>query len=387
MKLTLFAAAFVAVAATSLVVDARRPKHYELTPNYSYEQYLVDFGKTAAADPAEYRQRLSHFKSSLRAALEHNLQKDRLYHKGINHMSDMTPAEKKAMRGGRATQMAAVAEELKKKPSYLGEHQSSNIPLPVSFDVRGRYPAIMTAVKNQGQCGSCWAHGTTEAVEAYWAAATGNLFVLSTQQLTACAPNPNSCGGTGGCGGSIFQLAMDYIVSAGGQSEEWATPYTAFYGTTGACPATIFDKVVRVVGYKMLTQNSQPALMDALVSNNAPIVVNVDASQWSEYEAGVFDGCNYANNISIDHVVNLVGYGAEFNMQTNQYVKYFTIRNSWSAGYGENGFIRIIRHDTPSCGLNVNNQDGVGCAGQPSVVTTCGQCGILYSTGYPIVSP
>ena len=62
----------------------------------------------------------------------------------------------------------------------------------------------MTPVKNQGNCGSCWAQTVAEMIEAHKALKTGHLVSLSAQQIVSCAKNPYYCGGTGGCKGAIF---------------------------------------------------------------------------------------------------------------------------------------------------------------------------------------
>lgn len=361
-----------------LFADAATPKWHEITPDYTYKQYLADSGKKIPTDYKEYEKREKLFQASLREVLVHNSDKTQLYKKGINQFSDWTKEEFKRMNGGKATQMRSKVLELQKKPYHSFHTKSSAGTYPIAFDWRNQVPAVITAVKNQGQCGSCWAHGSTETLESHYAIATGELYVLSQQQVTSCALNPNDCGGTGGCMGSIAQLAFEYIIEHGGQTEEWQAPYTAFYGTTGTCD--INSKATypaKFTGYKTVASNDQDAVLDALTTVG-PLAVNVDASEWSQYSAGIYDGCNYAKNISIDHVVQLVGYGVDAALGH----KYWTIRNSWSAGFGEDGYIRLIRHDTPECGWNVDAQDGTACKGQPSTQWTCGACGLLFDTSY-----
>jgi C1A family cysteine protease len=86
---------------------------------------------------------------------------------------------------------------------------------------------VVSDVKNQGSCGSCWAFASTETVESHVALASGLLWTLSPQQLVACAPNNDDCGGYGGCMGSVPQLAYQYLIETGGFAEEWSYPYTS----------------------------------------------------------------------------------------------------------------------------------------------------------------
>jgi cathepsin L len=263
-----------------------------------------------------------------------------------------------------------------KKP-YVRTHKTSGAPLPLTVDWRGVSPSVFSAVKDQGSCGSCWAHGSTENIETYYATATGQMFALSQQEITACAPNPNDCGGFGGCQGSIAELAYEYVVQHG-IAQEWSNPYTAFFGTTGNCSNTT-TPMVWLSGYVKLPANDQTSVMDAL-AHTGPLAVNVDASSWFLYESGVFDGCHYSNNITIDHVVQLVGYGRDSGLGMD----YWLIRNSWNPTFGENGFIRIRRTDV-ACGWDVEPQQGTACNGSPDQLWVCGECGIVFDTSYPVV--
>ena len=97
-------------------------------------------------------------------------------------------------------------------PANAGNFSTISKPtkdLPAEVDWRTK--GAITNIKDQGHCGSCWAFSTTEMIESYAAIATGTLANLSTQQVTSCTPNPLSCGGGGGCVGSIPQLGYNYV--------------------------------------------------------------------------------------------------------------------------------------------------------------------------------
>lgn len=112
------------------------------------------------------------------------------------------------------------------------------------------------------------------------------------------------------------------------------------------------------------------------VAHIGPMAVNIDASEWHSYESGIFSGCPQ-ENVDINHVVQLVGYGS-----THEGQDYWIVRNSWSPNWGESGYIRLARNDG-YCGTDYHNGDGVGCNYDPTNVTVCGMCGILYDVSYP----
>jgi cathepsin L len=94
------------------------------------------------------------------------------------------------------------------------------------------------------------------------------------------------------------------------------------------------------------------------VATLGPIAVSVDASHWHDYETGVFNGCDYKENMDVNHAVVMVGYGTD-----EQYGDYWLIRNSWGTHFGENGYIRLKREPEAICGTDYTPVDGTACAG------------------------
>lgn len=301
-----------------------------------------------------------------------------------NHMSYMTTSEKEVFSGYHK----GVAYNHKPKnqlniDSYLQINSYLQIDpidqLPESIDW-SQVADVTTAVKDQGQCGSCWAFAATATVESHVAINTGKLFDLSPQQIASCAPNPDQCGGTGNCQGATAELAFDYVASVGGMVEEWQYPYLSYYGVEQSCANLRSVPKVKISGYVKLQENNYTALMNA-VAKLGPIAVSVDASNWHAYKGGVFNGCNQVNP-DIDHAVVLSGYGIDHVTG----LKYWLIRNSWSASWGENGYIRILRsdNDETNCGKDITPQDGTACAGDDTPQKVCGTCGILFDSSYPV---
>ena len=234
--------------------------------------------------------------------------------------------------------------------------------------------------------GSCWAFASVETLESHWALASGNVIEeLSEQQILDCVPNPEECGGTGGCGGGTPDLAYEALIaSGGGLASEWTYPYISGTGTgVGPCKFSGAG-VATITGWTMLPSNDQEAVMEALAFAG-PLAVNVDASAWHAYEGGVFTGCSHSD-VEIDHVVQLVGYGIDADTK----LAYWLVRNSWGSSWGENGYVRILREpDNEHCFIDNEPWEGVDCLNVTSPIqtaTACGECGILYSVTYPTVA-
>jgi cathepsin L len=322
MKFTFFAALIAAaVQAKPLLGDLHK---------YTFEQFVQEHNLNIQSTE-EYTMRLVIFESELKRVIAHN-NSNATWKETINSKSHMTATEKKASHGRkkgkisrRETQMDLPADfELKPLTQ-----------LPPSVDWREM--GVASAVKDQGNCGSCWAFSATAMLESHAAIASGQLFDLSPQQIAACAPNPLECGGSGNCNGGISEVAYDYVVKSAGMMEEYQYPYTEYYGVESACAVPPYTSKVSITGFVKLVENSYYDLMNA-VARIGPMDVSVDASSWDAYDSGIFNGCNQVNPDS-DHAVVLMGYGTE-NGQG-----YWLVRNSWSPNWGEKGYIRLHRGD------------------------------------------
>jgi cathepsin L len=218
-------------------------------PDYSFEKFAVDFNKQYAT--VEER---AHRASIFGANLQYIIEQNRAYEQGtssfyaaVNEYADLTNAEFRAKRTG-----------LKGKPNTLPTYSAVAHKLikdlPDSVDWR-THAGVVTPVKNQEACGSCWAFSATETLESAFAIATSqDAPVLSPQQIVSCAPNPDQCGGTGGCQGSTQPLAFNYTKGAG-ISLDSAYPYTSGGGETGKCDTSKIAPVVKNDGYVQLPAN------------------------------------------------------------------------------------------------------------------------------------
>jgi len=179
----------------------------------------------------------------------------------------------------------------------------------------------VTRVKNQGNCGACWAFSTTGGIEGLSKIAYGTLKSFSEQQLMDCSTSY----GNQGCNGGIMDNAYKFVIKNGVCTDD-EYPYKAVKSTCKnlTCKFTIS-------GFTDIKNCND--LATAITSR--PISVAVDATNWSPYKSGVFNNCK----ASLNHGVLLVG-------ATDQYWK---VKNSWGTSWGESGYIRLARGNT--CGI------------------------------------
>jgi len=154
-------------------------------------------------------------------------------------------------------------------------------------------------------------------------------------------------------------------------------------GKTGECALDVenMERIGFVRGYETLVRNDMMVTMKHL-AEVGPLSIALDASQFHQYDNGVFDDCDYEQNIEINHGVQLIGYGSNaFDGD------YWIVRNSWGESFGEAGIIRLRMEmgEETKCGLDSTPAMGVKCKGDGFAVDkVCGQCGLLFTPSYPI---
>jgi len=236
---------------------------------------------------------------------------------------------------------------------------------PASVD--WRLTDIVTGVKNQGQCGSCWAFSATEAIESQLALCTGGLHMgLSPQQITSCSPSTGTYGCMG-CNGGFTEGAYDYLKSAPGLANDFFIPYGQSLTETTetlTCPTA---KVSAITGpYKQLqggyaqvsgyTYATPPCTEGACESQDltklaeslerTPVSVCVNAGTWNDYTGGVLTSaaCGPMGAMYQDHCVMAVGFNSTAT------TPYWIVRNSWASTWGEEGYV-YLEMAKNTCGL------------------------------------
>ncbi|KAF0290772.1 Cathepsin L [Amphibalanus amphitrite] len=210
-------------------------------------------------------------------------------------------------------------------------YEPSGKTAPSSMDWR-QY-GVVTGVKDQGQCGSCWSFSATGALEGAWARAGNSLISLSEQQLVDCSrPYGNQ-----GCNGGWMDQAFQYIYDNGGIQSEASYPYEA---RDGSCRA-YGQSVARLNGWVDIPSGDENSMMDALGSWG-PVSVAIDASKQSFqfYSSGIYYEPSCSSQY-LDHGVLAVGYGDG----------YWLVKNSWGTGWGQSGYIYMTRNGSNQCGI------------------------------------
>lgn len=365
------------------------PRWHQLDAlKYSFDDFIRDSHRRYVAGTQEYAFRKRVFETRLRDIKRHNSDEAQTWKRGINHFADWTQEEWSKYNQAHPLDRKSTLEE---KLYIPVTKRASDLPQTADYRFRTN-PPILTAIKNQGSCGSCWAHSATEQLESYFALRYGQLPVLSTQQMLSCTQTEAGCGGGGFVG--AWEAAQQY----GGVNEEFTYPYTDFFCPkmekqyTSAC-LNITKKFVdvptepdgasnstflftwwpkvNVSAYTRVQPNSAQATMEVLATKG-PLAITVSSWLWPDYETGVMQN-DYANNatwLSLDHDVQLVGYGFDFDLGVN----YWVVRNSWGTNYGEDGYIRLLRPEVEPCSMFRG-------------IEICGTSGLLVNPAFPEVIP
>ncbi|KAG6548856.1 hypothetical protein Mapa_009618 [Marchantia paleacea] len=320
-------------SASRQLTGAASSKVSEL-PSEQSEQTLFDTWiqqhSKVYADAAEKSARFNVFKDNLRRVYEHN-SKPSSYKLGLTKFADLSPEEFKAKylktrfrRNDRSSQ----------EPTFTYANVES-VPKAVDWRKKG----AVTAIKDQGECGSCWAFSTIGAVEGINQIKTGKLISLSEQELVSCDVTAN----TQGCEGGYMDYGFEFIAQNGGVDSEKDYPYTA---EDDSCNSRKENKVAATISsYEDVPANSEKDLQKAVA--NQPVSVAIDAGDgdFQLYTSGIYDG---TCGTELDHGVVAVGYG------TSGGTDFWIVKNSWGESWGEEGYIRMQRNiDAPEglCGI------------------------------------
>lgn len=285
--------------------------------------------------------RFNVYKSNMEKAKDLNMKAQGKATFGETKFSHVTKDEfKKSHLGYKPTKNGRrlLKSVFKKKNSLKGlSADKMNQLTEASIDWRD--VGCVTPVKDQGQCGSCWAFSATQAAETGYCLHTGDLKVLSPQQVASCD------GVDLGCNGGDTSSAYEYMREAGGLETEKAYPYTSgVTERTGACKANPSKFKVKVGESSVIASDASDETNMLGEIKNSPMSICVDAESWQLYFGGVVDSSTCGTEL--DHCVHLVGYKGGSGDDGN----YWIVKNSWASSWGNDGYI-YVRQGENACGI------------------------------------
>jgi len=312
----------VACAAVFALSSFEAPSTGLFVESSDFAQYVTKFGKNyGTVQEFQFREKLFNEKRATNAKI--NSQNANTFTVGINKFSDWTHSEYKKILG------------------YKKSHNTKNFKVHETLnetnDVDWRNNGAVTNVKDQGQCGSCWAFSTTGALEGAYFVAHQQLLNLSEQQLVDCARE-----GSNGCEGGSMDAAFDYASENAIVSED-DYPYTA---QDGQCQAEGKQGLVKAADHTDVPSNDRAQLLSYVNQGPVSIAIEADQGAFQGYQGGVLNSADCGTNL--DHGVLIVGHGNDGQQD------YWIVKNSWGANWGENGFIRIADIEGEGiCGINM----------------------------------
>jgi C1A family cysteine protease len=301
----------------------------------AWNLWTRQYGKTYSDIEGFYRYQV--FAKNMEMIAAHNA-KNAGFTMAANEFADLTPEEFNARFVG------GFRSQPRRGNFNLDLLRTSSVDLPSSVDWSQK--GAVTPIKNQGQCGSCWAFSTTGSVEGINEINGKGLHSLSEQQLVDCS----GAEGNQGCNGGLMDSAFEYIIKNGGLCSEASYPYKARDGTCD----TSCSPVTQIKSYTDVPHNDAQAFKEAIAQQPVSIAIEADQSSFQFYSGGVLT----ANcGTQLDHGVLAVGYG------TMSGTEYYKVKNSWGASWGMSGYILL------AAGSSYNNG--------------AGQCGILSQPSWP----
>jgi C1A family cysteine protease len=285
--------------------------------------------------------------------ISHTNSQDLTYKLRLNQFADLTDDEfRLRVHGSKGScynakhRSQGIPKISTQEKSLRGDGTRVGLPTSVDWTTQG----VVTPVKNQGDCGSCWSFSATGSTECEYAIKTGTLNSLSEQQLVDCS----YAEGNLGCDGGDMDAAFKYIIKEGGLCSEDEYPYT---GKDGTCKATSCGtKYNSITSYTDVTVDDEDALQAAVANGCVSVAIEADQYAFQYYSSGVLTG---TCGTSLDHGVLVVGYGTDGSQD------YWKVKNSWGTTWGEEGYVLICR----ACDKNGK----------------AGECGIDSDPSFPVV--
>ena len=298
---------------------------------FNYIGHMATYNRQIT-DVREFVTRLENFSNTHNFINEHN-SSNATWVAGHNQFSDWSHAEYKQMLG------------------YAGRNEATAVRAPTVFAeanadfVNWVDAGAVTPVKDQGQCGSCWAFSTTGSLEGAHYVSTGELLSFSEQQLVDCAGIRY---GNLACNGGLQESAYKYYEA--GHKVELESVYPYFSGTSKTGGHCAYDEssttAVTVSDYLAVTPNAPTQMKAALATQPLAVSIEADKLVFQTYKTGVLNSTKCGT--SLDHAVLAVGYGTEAGQD------YWLVKNSWNTTWGDQGYIKLAIVDGEGiCGVQM----------------------------------
>jgi len=249
----------------------------------------------------------------------------------------------------------------------------ADVPTDPPAAIDWRTEGAVTPVKDQASCGSCWAESAVSNIESAWylsnKASMSAPVALSVEQVIECDAHDYACYG------GYPKGAYQYTIEHGGLAADADYPYkvnghticlanqtyneTCGDGICGdppltnscdvRCSDTTHKAVAKISSWVALPSNEDQ--IASYLAAHGPVSIGIDASggalgvlfPWLQfYKRGIANPGRCTS--TIDHGVLMVGYGEEGGK------KYWTVKNSWGAKWGEEGYFRLVR-GLAKCGI------------------------------------
>jgi len=298
-----------------------------------FHDYQQKF-KKMYSHPTEYEFRFHHFIQNQKFIHDHN-SKQLNFKLGWNEFTDMSNQEFKSY-----LTLTPNNKSICKFVSYQNQSYASD------FDWREKQ--VVSEVKNQKSCGSCWAFSTTGSIESLVAIYSGTLVSLSEQQLIDC-----SIGfGDFGCFGGFVDIAMNYVISNHGLCSEDSYPYTGSFDNFSNCDSNCTNSNHTNISFcNSIETKDERALGYFLSKQPISIGIQADSRTFQHYSFGVYDDLSCYQG-QLNHAVLLVG------LNDDSIIPFYWLKNSWGKTWGIDGYMKIFRNKNGKgngiCGLTLN---------------------------------
>jgi len=284
----------------------------------AFREWIVTFNRQYS--PAEVSPKFKVWSDNYDIVQDHNAQ-NLSWTLGMNLFADLTTEEHAALNlGFDRTMMDSLEHNIEELDESL---------MATSIDWRSK--KAVSGIKNQQQCGACWAFASAAALEGLYVIKKGSKVPdFSPQQLVDCS----SSYGNQGCGGGTMVATYQYTAKNGIELQS-AYPYQA---RVGSCRRSASKIAYQNKAYKSVS-NSYTQLQTAVTAQPVTVAVEADQSVFQLYNSGVISSRCGTN---LDHAITAVGFTSS----------YWIVKNQWGTSWGINGYVQIAKGSSNVCGIN-----------------------------------